>query len=158
MRKVLVLLLLAFILFLLVARIALPGQFASLERIPEPMPDPIFTLPFNEALKKACSEALPLVIYLNTTAREVPGCVITSATSWNVDFNVGVIIGAPTSWERGFKGKVEQRVVAECYGPRGPGHIKAIIDDYKKNLDLKLDAVVDTNKPQASCEASSSGR
>ena len=98
-------------------------------------------LHYNDAYRKACSEALPIVIYLNTEVHYVEGCVVCHVDKWEgVDFKVGVIIGAPSCWAMGHKVKVEQMVVAECYGPRSPENIKAILNDYKAKIDAKWHA------------------
>lgn len=108
--------LLAIIASLLLIRYALP-QEATLDHL--------------QAWTKACREHKPLIVYVNTKAVPVPGCVVCRVDHLSrLDMNVGVAIGAPTSWE-GLQGNVEQRHVGTIYGPASPERILAIVNAYR---------------------------
>lgn len=93
-------------------------------------------MPYETALKKARDENKPIVIFLNNRPHPVDGAVVTRVKNYEgAEFNVGVIVGTPLSWE-GHKGN-QHRELIQLYGPRSPSHILGFIRDHKARIATK---------------------
>lgn len=87
------------------------------------------SLPYDLAIKKAEDEQKPIVVFLNCKAHYVEGCVSCRVKSFpGASFNIGVIVGAPLSWEGQEKGF---RVLAEIYGPANAKKVLEFVNYHK---------------------------
>lgn len=94
------------------------------------------SLDYDVALQKAIDEQKPIVVYLNTRPHPVEGCIVTRVKSFpGVDFNVGVIIGTPLSWENDHDHGM--RLHLALFGPRYHKQIHEIIQDHKRKLKVR---------------------
>lgn len=95
-------------------------------------------LGYDAALAKALDQDKPIVVYLNTRVHPVEGAIVCRVKSFpHVNFNVGVIIGTPLSWDDPEDEAGGMRHLTSLYGPQSPKHILEFINDHKAKVKAK---------------------
>lgn len=87
------------------------------------------SLSYDAALQKALDENKPIAVFMNTKVHPIEGCVVCHVTHLpGFEHRVGVLVGAPWSWENKGEGF---RVIAEIYGPASPKKILEFVNAHK---------------------------
>lgn len=97
--------------------------------------DEIPWLPYPDAYEVCIQKNLPLVVFVNQSARTVPGCVSCEVTKFPGADNLCVVVGVPDG-----AGGIDR--VADFYGPANVARIMQAVKDWKAGRAILLQSSV----------------